>query len=145
MHIAKNIVIVIVGLILVSIAYGFVKKGAEPQTPLAEPAPLPATETTPALITAAIGQSVTVGAVSIMPTAVLEDSRCPANVQCIWAGRVRVQVAVTNGTVQQLIEITLGESLVVAGKTIALVAVRPEPLAGEKPASAAYEFDFKVQ
>ena len=42
--------------------------------------------------TLALGQSGDFGPVDLTPISVDEDSRCPAAVQCIWAGQVRLKV-----------------------------------------------------
>lgn len=38
---------------------------------------------------ARLGQTVNLGGPKVTPLAVLEDSRCPKEARCIWAGRVR--------------------------------------------------------
>lgn len=145
MQMAKNIIIIILGFILVSVAYTFVKKRAPIEVPTVQNMPSETGEPVPAVLTAAIGQQVSAGTVMLMPTAVLEDSRCPVNARCIWAGQVRIQVVVTSGAVQQLVEYTLGTPVTVLGKTVTLVSVRPETVAGSSIPSAAYEFDFEVK
>jgi hypothetical protein len=54
---------------------------------------------------ARIGETVKVGGGSITPLAVVEDSRCPAKVQCIQAGRLRLSVRIDG----QPAELTLGQ------------------------------------
>lgn len=41
-----------------------------------------------------IGQTTTIDNAKITFNAVIEDSRCPTNVQCIWAGRAIISVTV---------------------------------------------------
>ncbi len=41
-----------------------------------------------------LGQTATVGTVRVTPVAIVEDSRCPANVTCIQAGRVVVRTEI---------------------------------------------------
>ena len=41
--------------------------------------------------TAGLGQVAVVGGLKIRPIEVVEDSRCPATVQCAWAGRLKVR------------------------------------------------------
>ena len=43
------------------------------------------------------GQVADVDGLGVRPLAVLEDSRCPATVHCVWAGRLRVRAEVTGG------------------------------------------------
>jgi hypothetical protein len=42
----------------------------------------------------ALGETVALNGVYLTFTEVLEDSRCPQNVECIWEGRVRVQLTI---------------------------------------------------
>ena len=42
-------------------------------------------------VDAKLGQTVNVGGPKVTPLAVLEDSRCPMEARCIWAGRVRLR------------------------------------------------------
>ena len=44
-------------------------------------------------IDVAFGQTAYVNGPKILPIKLIEDSRCPMNARCIWAGRVRVLVA----------------------------------------------------
>ncbi len=37
------------------------------------------------------------GRISIKFVSVLEDSRCPANARCIWAGNAKIKLAVSKG------------------------------------------------
>ena len=46
---------------------------------------------------AKLGQTVNLGGPKVTPLAVLEDSRCPKEARCIWAGRVRLSVRVATG------------------------------------------------
>lgn len=57
-------------------------------------APASAVMPMPALTHARLGETVTVGAYRVTPVAVLEDSRCPAMVTCVWSGQVRLRVRI---------------------------------------------------
>ncbi len=49
----------------------------------------------PGVVAARIGQTADLGGgIRVRPLEVVEDSRCPQNARCIWAGRLRVRVAV---------------------------------------------------
>jgi hypothetical protein len=85
-----------------------------------------------------LGQTETVGPVRVTPLAVLEDSRCPKDVQCIWAGRVRIAARV-NGERR---EMTLGEPVSAAGGQLVLTEVRPERLTDTAVPRTAYRFRF---
>lgn len=45
-----------------------------------------------------IGTTGAVGDLSIQFTAVDEDSRCPAGVQCVWEGNAELRLTLTDGT-----------------------------------------------
>lgn len=94
------------------------------------------------LPTAAIGETVMVDGPQLTVLELLEDSRCPADVQCIHAGRVRVRVAVHLGAGDRQLDLTLGEPVPVADGALALVAVQPTR-AAEAIAPAAYRFSFR--
>lgn len=58
---------------------------------------------------AQIGQSIRVGTLTIRPDAVNEDSRCPMNARCVWAGRVIVAATVMRDGESTFRNLTLGE------------------------------------
>ncbi len=98
----------------------------------------------PSAITARIGQEVSALGVRITPLKVLEDSRCPIDVQCIQAGTVRLQANLVSGlgTAQQ--EFKLGQMVTTETEEVRLADVQPAPKAGVKIASADYVFTFTV-
>lgn len=98
----------------------------------------------PTSITARIGQEVHILDVRITPLKVLEDSRCPIDVQCIQAGTVRLQAKLVSGlgTAQQ--EFKLGQVVTTEAEEVMLTDVQPAPKAGVKIADADYVFTFTV-
>lgn len=63
------------------------------------------------------------GGYTLTPVKIVEDSRCPANVQCIWAGRLVVVVRVDSQVAEPKardIEIQLGQGTVLGGYNITL-------------------------
>jgi len=98
----------------------------------------------PGTVTARLGEEVAVGDVRVRPLAVLEDSRCPIDVECVWAGRIRVRVAVS-GVGET--EMELHRPLAVPGREpLRLTAVAPprwhRPPPGIDP-NAAARFAFR--
>lgn len=84
------------------------------------------------------------GGLRVRPLEVLEDSRCPQNARCIWAGRLRVRVNVEGVGEREAI---LGEGVVETPRgNFTLVAALPGPWTdwpeGAKPP---YRFGFKRQ
>jgi len=105
--------------------------------------------------TVGIGQVASVDGLYIRPLAVLEDSRCPATVQCVWAGQVRIRTIVTPPcpggrsspnapatAVAREIDLTLGLPVTAFGRTISLSAVAPVKSAPGTTDPGAYRFTF---
>jgi hypothetical protein len=94
---------------------------------------------------AALGQTVAVDGPKVTPLAVLEDSRCPMNARCVWAGQVRLKVRVHLGAGSREHELTSGKPIPVADGTLELVEVRPDRVAGEGQAldPKDYRFGFR--
>ena len=69
----------------------------------------------------ALGQRAYFDGPIVQPVEVLEDSRCPMNARCVWAGRVRVKMVWWRGNGEkQPFEVTLGESTPLADGAIRL-------------------------
>jgi hypothetical protein len=71
------------------------------------------------------GQPVTLGDIVVTPRKVVEDSRCAANVQCVWAGRLIVTTRIDGAGWRDTADITLGETYGTHGRVIALVSATP--------------------
>jgi hypothetical protein len=74
--------------------------------------------------------------------AVLEDSRCPEQALCVWAGRVRINARVRLGRDAALRELELGKPVQVADGALTLVAVTPGKMQGQALAPGRYRFAF---
>jgi hypothetical protein len=92
--------------------------------------------------TARIGQAVRLGLVTVRPLQVLEDSRCPVNVQCVQAGRLRLRAEIAPPSGGRERTLTLGEPHQVAGGTLVLEDARPRRTAEGSIAPEAYAFRF---
>lgn len=91
-----------------------------------------------------IGHEIRVDGPRVMPLAVIEDSRCPENVRCVWAGRVRITARIITGRGPEKHEMTLGQPIQVADGALLLGDVQP----GRKKNEAAvapgdYRFGFR--
>ncbi|MBB3861161.1 hypothetical protein GGQ88_002433 [Novosphingobium hassiacum] len=91
---------------------------------------------------AQIGQTIRVGALTIRPDAINEDSRCPMNARCVWAGRVIVAATVMQNGESTFRNFTLGEP---ASDGLMLDTVEPgrTTLEGAIP-PASYRFHFSI-
>jgi hypothetical protein len=94
---------------------------------------------------AALGETVAVDGPKITPLEVLEDSRCPMNARCVWAGQVRLKVRVHLGAGDQERELTSNKPVQIADGSLELVEVRPDRVAGEGQAldPKDYRFGFR--
>lgn len=92
-----------------------------------------------------LGQTATVNGPRVRPVEVLEDSRCPENVQCAWAGRVRLKMIWERQAGNQEFELILGQPKPLADGAIVLTSVRPEKTADTQLKPADYRFSFEFQ
>ena len=88
---------------------------------------------------ARIDQTVAVGPARATPLAVIEDSRCPGGVQCVWSGRVRITARI-DGAIR---EMTSGQPIAGPRGSLTLVEVRPSRVADVVPRPADYVFGFR--
>ncbi len=82
---------------------------------------------------ARLGEATRVGALVVTPLAVVEDSRCPINARCVWAGRAIVRTAVAGPSWRETLNLTLGERITMNGVPLALTSVEPGKMAGSQP------------
>ena len=91
----------------------------------------------------AIGQPVWSGDTILTPLEVVEDSRCPVNARCVWAGKLTVstRIAATHWT--QTAPLNLGEPYEVMGRTYVLVSGVPEQTTDRQIPVGEYRFAFE--
>jgi hypothetical protein len=89
----------------------------------------------PGTVTAHLNEEVRIGDLRVKPLEVVEDSRCPPDVTCVWAGRIRVRVAVS-GAGEPVMELNQPVN-VAGGQRLTLVGAAPinwaHPPAGVDP------------
>ena len=92
----------------------------------------------------AIGERGEFGPV-IIPLRVIEDSRCPINARCVWAGRlvVETEILLRGGAESLTVPMTMGEPVPVADGAATLVAVWPEQETGHTIAASEYRFAYR--
>ncbi|UYK65057.1 hypothetical protein NG831_12460 [Xanthomonas sacchari] len=90
-----------------------------------------------------LGEIAAVDGPRVRPDRVMEDSRCPADVQCIQAGRLVVRTTVLGGGWSKEMDLTLGVPVPVADGMLTLVDATPVPIASETAASARFTFNFQ--
>ena len=97
----------------------------------------------PASTIARIGQRVSVDGLSVTPLRVLEDSRCPMEARCVWAGQVRLLVRIGTGRRCALREITSNTPIRIADGTLELVSVMPPRSVQRTLRARDYRFGFR--
>ena len=108
---------------------------------LAACATMPSTSTGPI---AGLGQIATVDEVRIRPIEVVEDSRCPALVRCVWQGRIVVRARMTGPGWTQIRDFELGVPQAVDRFRIALIQAEPQKSAPGPIDPRAYRFTFAL-
>ena len=108
-----------------------------PDAPIVEGTP--AAEGTPV----ALRHPVHVGDVVATPMKVVEDSRCPMNARCVWAGRLIVTTRIDGAGWRDTADITLGETYGTHGRVIALVSGLPEKTTDHETQPGEYRFVYE--
>ena len=92
---------------------------------------------------AGLNERVYVDGPYVTPLQVLEDSRCPMNARCIWAGRTRISIRIDLGSRSETREIATDAPIQVADGQLSLVEVQPDLMAGEEVDQGKYRFGFR--
>lgn len=92
---------------------------------------------------ATFGQPTRVGNLVVTPIALVEDSRCPVNVRCVWAGQVVVSARIEGTGWRETANLTLGEPFATHGITVALLSAQPDKVAGATVRPRDYVFGFE--
>lgn len=94
-------------------------------------------------VPAGFGQVTAVDNLQVRPLALLEDSRCPASVQCVWAGQVRIRAEIMAKSGREVREMTLGKPIAVSDGSLTLVDAEPPKLAPGTTDPRQYRFTFR--
>jgi hypothetical protein len=93
-----------------------------------------------------LGQIAAVNGPRVRADTVVEDSRCPVDTQCVWAGRLVVRVTVLGGGWSRQLDLTLGNPVTVADGSLTLVtATPPKRSGGRRDEPLPYRFTFQFQ
>jgi hypothetical protein len=83
-----------------------------------------------------------VGTLTVTPLSVVEDSRCPENARCVWAGRLVVATRIDGPGWREIPELAIGESYTTPAATVTLVSGMPEKRTDVVTAPAEYRFVY---
>lgn len=114
-------------LALITAPFALAGCAVAPPAPASAPPPIEAD----GIARAGLDQTVAVDGPRVTPLEVLEDSRCPMNARCVWAGQVRLKVRVRLGRGDRTIELVSNKPAPVADGSLELVEIRPARIAGE--------------
>lgn len=89
-----------------------------------------------------LDQPVTVGSLVATPKEIIEDSRCPENARCVWAGRLIVSTRIDGPGWRETVPLTLGNAHATHGTTITLVSALPGKQAEREAPPGAYRFVY---
>jgi hypothetical protein len=90
-----------------------------------------------------LGEATRVGTLVVTPRAVVEDSRCPINARCVWAGRLVLSTLIVGQGWAETRNLTLGERTPLHGTTIALTSAEPGKMAGAAAPATPLLFGFE--
>lgn len=113
--------------------------------PNCEFAACPTPAATSSTVTVPIGGSVTALGVTIEPRQIASDSRCPNDVQCVWAGTVEVKAALSTAVSHGDLTFKLGEEARYGDVLITLVNVSPARLNNQLIATSSYRLTFDMK
>lgn len=95
--------------------------------------------------TAGLGQIATGNGLRIRPIEVVEDSRCPTTVRCVWEGRLKVRARMYGPGWTQVRDFELGVSQAVDYHRVTLIAAEPQKQTGAEIDPRSYRFTFDFQ
>lgn len=92
-----------------------------------------------------LGQMAAVNGPRVRADRVIEDSRCPTDVQCVQAGRLIVQVTVFGGGWSRQFDLQPGVPVHVADGNLTLIEVIPLLRTTRRTRTRSYRFTFNFQ
>ena len=95
--------------------------------------------------TVPLGDRATLDGLTITPLKLVEDSRCPINARCVWAGRLILRTVFGAGGSNETRDFTLGTAQAVPGGSLTLVGAEPGKLAGTQGNPPANLFTFELR
>ncbi len=93
-------------------------------------------------VTVPFGKPARINKQVFRPIAIIEDSRCPTRVTCVWRGRLIVEFA--HGARQQ-IRLEDGKPLAIPGGRLTLVSGSPRSQNGETFPPQRYRFQLRFE
>jgi hypothetical protein len=93
--------------------------------------------------TVRLGQRADLGGPKVTVLKVLEDSRCPMEARCVWAGRVKLSVRIELGSGTTVRELASDKPLPLADGQLELLGTMPPTSTQRKIVPGDYRFALK--
>jgi hypothetical protein len=92
-----------------------------------------------------LGEVQDLGGLRLRPDRVIEDSRCPIGVKCVWAGRVVLRATLIGRQGTRSVDLTLGSPAQGSDGALTLVAVEPQraPVGLPETQHLRFRFEFR--
>ncbi len=116
----------------------------ENSKPIKEPIKVPSIKFDGVLILRLLETGYFINGFAIVPLKIVEDSRCPSDVVCIQAGKIRVEAEVA-GTEAVTNVFSTGSTFSFEGYKITLLSADPYPVSTKQIGEKEYRFTFKVE
>ncbi len=119
----KSLIVVLAMMVMI----GLFATACEPSS---DPTPSPVVSSPPGnqRVEVGLGESVELPdmAIGVFFDRVVEDSRCPANVQCIWAGQVVIELTVTEADTRSAVRVSLEPGSGIESPWTTIATSRPD-------------------
>jgi hypothetical protein len=106
---------------------------------------LAACVTTATSATPGLGQVGLVDGLRVRPLRIVEDSRCPINAICVWAGRLIVRTEIHGGNWRETRDLELRKPQSIADGQLTLVEAVPSKMADQPVDARDYRFTFAFE
>lgn len=94
--------------------------------------------------TAKINQKILNNGIFITPLKIISDSRCPSDVQCIWAGTIVIRLRLERDGMVQEVDLEIDKTIVFSQQNVSLKSAAPYPKEGKEISENEYIFSFIV-
>ena len=95
--------------------------------------------------TPGLGEAGRIDGLRIRPLAIVEDSRCPINAVCVWAGRLVVRAEVSGANWRETRDFELRKPQPIADGQLTLVEAAPSKMADQPIDPRDYRFTFAFE
>lgn len=101
-----------------------------------------------AAVTLGVGETAPIAgtSASVRFLGVIEDSRCPTDTTCVWAGEVKVNLEILERSKDsRTVELKIGENAKAGSRVITLEQVEPQPRSNVRIAANGYRATLKME